>query len=100
MRTRTRVFIGSLCDALSASACSDGAEPPGSGFRGGGREGGSGGTGGASGAKCATTFRFKPEAGTSVTSAAIAGEWDSFDAKKAVKLDGPDSAGEFTASLE
>ncbi len=54
---------------------------------------GSGGTGGSSSVgDCSVQFEFKPEAGTTVASVAVAGEWNGFD-EMAMQLSGPDSSG-------
>jgi glycosidase len=95
-----------LFSALVAlgTACSDDAEPPGTaGFGGGSGNGGSGGgvggSGGSIASSCSVDFVFKPEAGTTVGSVAIAGEWNAFDPQASL-LAGPNANGEFTTTLD
>ena len=102
-----------------ASGCApDDAEPPGpSGFSGSGSgatggvggdagaaggAGGSGTTGGSGGVSdvlCKVAYRWKPPAGTTAATVALAGEWNAFD-PKANPLAGPDSSGSFTATVQ
>jgi hypothetical protein len=48
---------------------------------------------------CQTKFVYQPPPGQAPTSVAVAGEWNGFD-ETALVMDGPDSSGAFTASVE
>jgi glycosidase len=100
---KLRFLLLTLASLALSSACSDDAEPPGTaGFGGGSGNGGTGGSGGSGGtiaSSCSVSFRFKPEAGTTASCVAIAGEWNAFDAE-ANMLTGPDGNGEFTGTLD
>jgi len=92
--------VGVLCLLLGTS-CSDDAEEQGvAGFGGTAGSGGSGGSGGTSNVACPTSFSFVPEPGTAVSSAKLAGEWNSFNVDEAVVMAGPDSSGAFTATVD
>lgn len=101
MMLRFALLLSALV-ALS-TACSDDAEPPGTagvgGGSGSGGKGGSGGSGGSIASSCTVAFSFKPEAGTTVSSVAVAGEWNAFDAQ-ANLLIGPDADGAFTGTMD
>ena len=101
---------------FTTASCSDDAEPAKTSFGGAGgsgassgsggssASGGSGGAGGSGGSTsnvlCATEFRFKPEAGTAITSVEVAGQWNGFDTTKTTKLSGPDASGYYTGSVD
>ena len=66
-----------------------------SGSAGSGAAAGSGGSGG--GAACNVEFRYRPEAGTTVTTVAVAGEWNNFD-ETVMLLTGPDPSGAYSGA--
>jgi len=94
---------------LSTASCADDAEPAKPGVGGAGGSGGSGGTGaqssGGSGGTtsnslCSVEFRYKPDAGTTLSSVEVAGEWNGFDKSQTLKLTGPDADGYYNGSRE
>src|SRR5688572_8962089 len=99
--SRRRAFImATIACSAFALGCSDDAEPARPHGFGGSGGGGTGGTGATSGALCATEVRFKPEAGTAVSTAKLAGEWNDFELEKATELVGPDASGEFVGKVD
>ena len=101
------------CDALAGDdpTGTPGTGAPGPSTDGGGigAETGAGSDGGGSDAtvivgdagalSCATTFRYVPPLGKSVTSVAVSGEWNAFNTA-GVAMMGPDAQGAYTASVE
>jgi neopullulanase len=84
-----------LLAALAVGACTDDAEPSGTGGYSG--KGGSGG--GPSVTPCTVSFRYQPPAGMAVTKVALAGEWNDFDAEHTL-FEGPDPSGAFGVTTE
>ncbi len=92
-------------DAEEAKPAFGGGGSGGSGGSGGGGAGGvTGGSGGAGGTTsnvlCTTELRFKPDAGVAVSTVEAAGEWNGFDTKQTVQLEGPDASGYYTGSVQ
>jgi neopullulanase len=84
-----------LLVALGSTACTDDADPLGpKGF------GGTAGSGGGTNATpCSVSFRYQPPAGVAVSTVAVAGEWNEFDAEHTL-LEGPDASGAFSVTSE
>ena len=115
-RLRTGAVVLLACAGVAAACGSDDVEQEPGGFAGsssGGASGAAGATGGTAGLAgssgagggddggavlCTTEIRYQPEPGKTVSSVAVAGEWNDFDTA-AEPLTGPDASGAYSTTV-